>query len=81
MCASNPASLGAVTVFLLPPPSERHEHNVLPPRRFADAAAHFIAIHSWQADVEQHGIGTQPLGGFNRRQAVVHFVRFVASNL
>ena len=72
MWASNPASLDRGG--LPPAPAgQRDEHQVLPPWRLADAAADFVAVHSRQADVEQDGVGANPLGGFEGLEAVVRF--------
>ena len=70
-----------MAIFLLPPAGQRHQHQALSPRLLPDAAAHLVAVQFRQTDIEQHGIGTKPLGGFDGFNAVVGLVRLMSAEL
>ena len=73
--------LRSMAIFFLPPPGQRHEYEALTPGLPTEVAAHFIAIHDRQTDVEQDGIGTETLGGLDRRASIVRYVCFMAGEL
>jgi len=72
---------GSIAIFFLSPPGQRHDRQLFAPRRLADAAAHFVAVQTRQSDVEEYGVRPEPLGGFDRADAVVRLVRLVAVEL
>ena len=73
-CASKPASLERCRSSSWPQPVSATSTRSFPHGSLPDPAAHFVAVHSRQADIEQHDIGPEPLGGFERLDAVVRLV-------
>ena len=70
-----------MTVFLLTPPGQRHEHEILRPRFLAQTIAHLVAIEPRKADVEEGDIGTELLCRLNRLDTVVSNMSLVPGQL
>ena len=76
-----PGVCRSMTVLVLPPSGQSDEHHLLSPLLFSDPAAHLVAVQSWQANIEQHDIGSEPRGSLDCRYAVVRLMRFVTAKL
>jgi hypothetical protein len=71
----------SIPIFFLPPARQRDQDQIPSPRLFPDSSTRFVAVHSGQADVEQHDIGMESLGGFDRFESIVCLVGLVTAEL
>jgi hypothetical protein len=79
MWTSKPASFDFRRSSACPQPLTATNH-VLAPRLLPDAAGGLVAIQPREADVEEHDLGTKPLGGIHGFQPVVRRPRLVAQD-
>ena len=67
-------------MFLLTPPRQRHEYDVLPPRLLADLFGEVVTIHSWQSDIEDRDLGLEGRRGAQRLIAIVGGLHLVTEH-
>ena len=65
-------SAGARPVFLLPPAGDGHQNHAAPPRLLTYTPADLVAVHAWQADVEQRHLRAVRVGRGVGGRAVVN---------
>ena len=66
------------SIDVLPPAGDRDHGDVLAPGLLADAAAGLEAVDPRQAEVHEHDVGTQALGGGKSLHAIVGHERLVS---
>src|SRR5690606_4376345 len=73
-----PEFLGASSIVFAIPTGDRDENEIPSPRSGAKSARHFVTVQVGQSDIENRGVGSEPIRLGERCDSTVRDVHFVS---